>query len=87
MDSTKPTESKELQFGPFLIKYWASGSGDTYVGIARIPFKNAASDWNEGFETIKIYSTAEEAERIILEDTKQRLRHYSKENKIDLDEK
>ena len=61
---------KEYKYGPFVIKYWASGSGDTYIGISKIPFKNGQSDWNEGYETINIYSMQDEAERVILESTK-----------------
>jgi hypothetical protein len=86
MDGTKPVKRKVCNFGPFLIKYWASGSGKTYIGIAKVPFKNVKSDWNEPFETKKIYTTPDEAERVVLESTKERLRKFCKEYNIYLNE-
>jgi hypothetical protein len=49
--------SYHLLFSISAIKYWASGSGSTYIGIARVPFKEGPLNWDEGFETIKIYAT------------------------------
>lgn len=85
MNEVRKSKIKEFKFHQFVIRYWASGSGKTYVGIARVPFKDANSDWDEGIETIKIYENTEEAERVVLSSMKNILVRFCEENGIKLE--
>ncbi len=85
MNDVRESKIKELRFHQFVIRYWASGSGTTYVGIARVPFRDANSDWKEGIETIKIYENAAEAEKVVLNSMKNILIRFCEENCIKLE--